>query len=214
LWLDAVSGLAADAGIGVVGTTTKPAEAVELLEEHHPDLFVLGLEYDAAGSGRAVARTLLAAAAAIGGVVTVVVSGDTDAGFVEECFLLGASAYALKTIGAADLSSILRQEIDRCVYLFNGPSRARRSDPPAPEKSEIARLTRREIDVLRVVAEGLSNAEVARALWISEPTVKFHLSRIYEKLGVSNRTGAAHWAARHDFLRGERLFGADLRPAG
>jgi DNA-binding CsgD family transcriptional regulator len=54
--------------------------------------------------------------------------------------------------------------------------------------------------VLRLAAEGLPNAQVAKRLWISEPTVKYHLSRTYEKLGVSNRTGAARWAERHGLL--------------
>ncbi len=56
-------------------------------------------------------------------------------------------------------------------------------------------LTERELEILELVARGSSNAEIARALWVSGPTVKFHLSRIYRKLGVSSRTEAA-WAAR------------------
>jgi DNA-binding CsgD family transcriptional regulator len=55
-------------------------------------------------------------------------------------------------------------------------------------------LTRRESEILALISQGLPNAEIARRLWISEQTVKFHLTNIYRKLGVSNRTQASRWA--------------------
>ena len=61
-------------------------------------------------------------------------------------------------------------------------------------------LTRRELEILQLVAEGDSNAQLAKMLWITEQTVKFHLSNIYRKLGVSNRTEAARWAQLHGLL--------------
>jgi LuxR family transcriptional regulator, maltose regulon positive regulatory protein len=54
-------------------------------------------------------------------------------------------------------------------------------------------VTARELEILDLVAEGLTNAEVARRLWVTEGTVKFHLSRIYRKIGARNRTAAARW---------------------
>ena len=56
-------------------------------------------------------------------------------------------------------------------------------------------MTRRELEILKLVAEGQPNATVARKLWVTEQTVKFHLSNIYRKLGVANRTEAGRWAA-------------------
>ena len=61
-------------------------------------------------------------------------------------------------------------------------------------------MTRREHEILRLVAEGLTNAQLARMLWLSEQTVKFHLSNIYRKLGVANRTEASRWAQVHGVL--------------
>jgi DNA-binding CsgD family transcriptional regulator len=58
-------------------------------------------------------------------------------------------------------------------------------------------LTKRENEILRLVADGLPNAEIARRLWVTEQTVKFHLSNIYRKLGVSNRTQASQWIHRY-----------------
>ena len=55
------------------------------------------------------------------------------------------------------------------------------------------RVSGRETELLELVAEGLSNSEIARRLWVTEGTVKFHLTRVYKKLGVSNRTAAAMW---------------------
>ncbi len=61
-------------------------------------------------------------------------------------------------------------------------------------------LTRRELEILRHVAEGRSNQQVGRTLWVTEQTVKFHLTNIYKKLGMSNRTEASLWAQRHGLL--------------
>jgi DNA-binding NarL/FixJ family response regulator len=54
-------------------------------------------------------------------------------------------------------------------------------------------VSEREVEILELVAQGLTNGEIAQRLWVTETTVKFHLSRIYRKLGVSNRTAAALW---------------------
>jgi DNA-binding NarL/FixJ family response regulator len=72
-------------------------------------------------------------------------------------------------------------------------------------------LTRREREILALVAEGSSNGTVARKLWVTEQTVKFHLSNIYRKLGVSNRTAASRWAHDRGMLAAEHS--VDSTPA-
>lgn len=198
LWLDAVVRLAEDAGVAVVGATTDPHEVVEMLDDYRPDMFLLGLDRDPLETGPYVEQSLLEAAQ-IDHLTTIVLATDRDPEFAEQCLAAGADAYVLKTVRPTDLSSTIRQTIDRCVFLFARPS-AIGSPEASPEEVADEHLTLRELDVLRLVADGLTNAEVARRLWISEPTVKFHLSRVYEKLGVSNRTGAARWAQRHGLL--------------
>src|SRR5206468_12815783 len=69
---------------------------------------------------------------------------------------------------------------------------------PAPE------LTRRELEILRLVAEGHSNLQLAQMLWVTEQTVKFHLSNIYRKLQVANRTEASRWAQLNGLLPSQR----------
>ena len=73
--------------------------------------------------------------------------------------------------------------------------------PVAVERScEEFGLTARELEILRLVAGGLSNARIAAKLWVTEQTVKFHLSNVYRKLGVGNRTEASHHAHMHGLL--------------
>ena len=67
-------------------------------------------------------------------------------------------------------------------------------------------LTRRELQILRLARDGVGNKEIARDLWITEQTVKFHLSNVYRKLGVSNRTRASRVAEQLDLLSLVALF--------
>jgi DNA-binding NarL/FixJ family response regulator len=195
LWLETMKRLTERSGIGVVATTTSPQQAKEALAARKPNLLILGLERRSMESSALVG--LLDAAAAVRGLTTLVVGNDDDPDFVEHCLRSGAYAYVLKSVHPDDLSAAIRQAVRRSVYLFARPSK---SSARTEEQGFAPRLTSRELEVLRLVAEGLPNAQVAKRLWISEPTVKYHLSRTYEKLGVANRTGAARWAERHGLL--------------
>ena len=100
---------------------------------------------------------------------------------------------------AEDLAYAMRQAFEHSVFVAASPSGAA---PCGPHRSrgDARAVTRREAEILRLVAEGHSNADVARMLWIAEQTVKFHLSNIYRKLNVSNRTEASRWAQLHGLL--------------
>jgi DNA-binding NarL/FixJ family response regulator len=100
-----------------------------------------------------------------------------------------------KTAHPDDLASAIRQVFDHSVFVA-GSSPA----PAYPRVGDPSGLTRREIEILQAVSEGHSNAQVATMLWITEQTVKFHLSNIYRKLDVSNRTEASRWAQLNDLL--------------
>jgi two-component system, NarL family, nitrate/nitrite response regulator NarL len=190
LWLETMARVLESVGVENVGSTSEPDEAISLVKEHQPRLFVLGLERTPAKRHQAAA--LFEAASRIEGMSTIVVSSDNDSEFIDYCLAHGTTAYVLKTIRADDLSSTIRQALDRCVYLFGTPKRK--------HNGELHKLTPREYEVLLQVADGLSNAEVAQRLWISVATVKFHLTKTYEKLGVANRTGAVRWAQRQGLL--------------
>ncbi len=195
LWLETLVRIAGSAGVQVVGSSTRSQQGIELLESEHADIFILGL--DRSGLDYPRVDTLLDAASNVRPLSTIVVSNDDDPRFIGRCLSRGAVAYVLKTIRPDDLSSALRQAVDRCVYLFGIPSVPQTADT---DDGDVKSLTRRELEVLTLVADGLSNVEVAKRLWISVATVKFHLSKMYGKLGVSNRTGAVRWAHQHGVL--------------
>jgi DNA-binding CsgD family transcriptional regulator len=78
------------------------------------------------------------------------------------------------------------------------PEKPGRTIRQAPER--LLGLTPREIEILRLASEGHSNAQLAKHLWVTEQTIKFHLSNIYRKLDVANRTEASRWAHSHGLL--------------
>jgi DNA-binding NarL/FixJ family response regulator len=122
----------------------------------------------------------------------IVLSLYDDTKHVDAALAAGAVAYVIKTAHPDDLRSAIRQAFSHSIYL---PGRTAAPVAPAPEKKdELADLTRRELEILRLVAEGHSNSQLARMLWVTEQTVKFHLSNIYRKLDVSNRTEASRRA--------------------
>ena len=189
LWLDVVASVLEGVGVTVRGTATEPDEAHELLSEHNPDLFVVELAaYERVGAADAfrVARERAP------GVRIVALSSIADPEHIEHALNAGALAYVIKTAQPDDLASAVRQAFDHSVF-FPGTAEAS-AFAPAPATNAAGPLTKRELEILRLVAEGHTNAQMARTLWVTEQTVKFHLSNIYRKLGVANRTEAGRWA--------------------
>jgi DNA-binding NarL/FixJ family response regulator len=122
-------------------------------------------------------------------VKVVVLSAFGDAEHIGNAFERGATAYIVKTVNPVDLPSALRQAFEATVYqgvqIFSGG--------PSVANDDIG-LTERELTMLKALARGLSNHAISREFWVTEQTVKFHLSNIYRKLGVANRTEAARFA--------------------
>jgi DNA-binding NarL/FixJ family response regulator len=194
LWLAAVVPILSDAGVSVLATATTPQAALVALEEHKPDLFVV----EPAIGGQELlleARTLLPELR----IVAIGASGDPED--VDEALTAGAVAYVIKTALPADIRTGVRQAFRSSIFL---PSPRRAAPPPKqPQTVNGEALTRREVEILKLAAEGPSNAELARKLWVTEQTVKFHLSNIYRKLGVANRTEASRWAQVNGLLAEE-----------
>jgi DNA-binding NarL/FixJ family response regulator len=111
----------------------------------------------------------------------------------------GVFAYILKTAEPDDISSTIRQAFESSVYI--GRQSLNLPLPVVGEQGPNG-LTKREREILSQVAEGYSNAQLARMLWVTEQTVKFHLSNIYRKLNVSNRTAASRWAQANGVVSG------------
>jgi DNA-binding NarL/FixJ family response regulator len=198
LWLDALERLLDRVGVTVVGTTTSPTEALDLIEETQPTVFIT--EYDCLEQSAEGVASLRRVSASNPGVHSVVLSTQDDPASIEAAFAAGASVYCVKTAEPEDLASAIRQAFNSSVYYSTG--RGGRSTEPAPSRqsSEDPGLTKREVEILQLVAEGYSNSQLAKMLWVTEQTVKFHLSNIYRKLDVANRTEASRWAQLHGLL--------------
>lgn len=130
----------------------------------------------------------------------VVLSVFSDSDHIEAALKRGASGYIVKSVNPVDLPSALRQAMEGTVYHALG----------VPEQSEdeaarSAGLTEREASILRAVARGLSNQAIGKELWVTEQTVKFHLTNIYRKLNVANRTEAARYAYEHGLVENPTL---------
>jgi DNA-binding NarL/FixJ family response regulator len=201
LWLEAVEGVLHRIGIRVTGKATSPAQALTLVEEARPDVLVADLPQS---SGAVDGATFLAKAQElVPHLRTVVLSAHTEPHHIDAALEAGAAAYVAKTTHPDDLASAVRQSFNHSVYLA-GARAPGPAAPPVTFNEGKARLTRREREILRLVAEGHSNAQLARMLWVTEQTVKFHLSNIYRKLDVSNRTEASRWAQLNGLLPGEQ----------
>jgi DNA-binding NarL/FixJ family response regulator len=129
-------------------------------------------------------------------VKVVILSVSTDPEVVQTVLNHGAAAYIVKSVNPIDLGSALRQALDGTVFSAVGLPEKRAQD----DAVKAAGLTERETAILKALAGGLSNKAIAKELWVAEQTVKFHLTNIYRKLDVANRTEAARYAYEHGLI--------------
>ena len=188
--------LEADGGFEIVGETRNGQQVVPLVAETHPDLVLL----DVRMPGRDGLECLEEIRERYPEVRVVMLSAFQNEHMIESALRRGASAYVVKNIDPSDLPSTLRQAFEGNVYSSISAS-------PDSESSgaRAAGLTDREITILKALARGLSNDEIAKELWVARQTVKFHLTNIYRKLAVRNRAEA---------IRKAYAFGLVANPLG
>jgi DNA-binding NarL/FixJ family response regulator len=202
LWIDALGQLLGRIGITVHGHTTSPRDALALVQENESDLLIV--ELDASDSEMDGWQCLLQAREARPDVTVIAVADDVTERTVEAAFGYGAAAFCSKAADPEDFAAAIRQSFDHSIYLATSRGEAVVSaghvvdQPVAPTPNH--ELTRRELEILQLVAEGHSNSQLGRMLWVTEQTIKFHLSNIYRKLGVANRTEASRWAQVNGLL--------------
>ena len=193
LWSDALESILPRIGIEVRGKATSADETLTLIGLHEPDLLIV----DLGDNGDVGEHTFFDEARRRAPLLRIIaLSASSEPARITRVLAAGASAYVTKRAQAEDFATAVRQSFEQSVFMRgNAYGSAGRSDA---EKE--ARLTRRESEILRLVAEGKPNQGIARDLWITEQTVKYHVSNIYRKLGVANRTEASRWAQLHGLL--------------
>jgi DNA-binding NarL/FixJ family response regulator len=182
--------LALDPDLEIIGEAGDGNEALRMARELQPDVVLMDLimpGMDGIAATQAI-RTELPDVEVLA--LTSVLEDASVVGAIRA----GAIGYLLKNTEADDLRRAIRAAAEGQVQLSPEAAARLMREVRAPDSPES--LTDRETDVLRLVAEGKANKEIARALKIGEKTVKTHVSRILAKLGVQSRTQAALYAAR------------------
>ena len=178
----------------VVGTACDGDEAVALGRELHPDVVLMDVRMP--GTDGIEATRQLAAGRRAGPRVLILTTFDLD-DYVFEALRAGASGFLLKDVTAERLFDAVRVVAAGEALLAPGVTRRLISEfarirpiAPAAAGPDLNMLTPRETEVLRLVAEGLSNQQIAARLVVTEETVKTHVSRLLHKLGLRDRTQA------------------------
>jgi DNA-binding NarL/FixJ family response regulator len=168
-------------GIEVVGEARVGSQVLPLIARTDPDLVLVDIRMPELDGLACIERALRE----YPNVKFVVLSAFTDRQHIDEAFARGATAYIAKNADPADLVEGLRRAAAGESFEL-GVESGSAEDPDG--------LTERELQMLRAVAGGLSNKAISKEFWVTEQTVKFHLTNIYRKLGVGNRTEATRYA--------------------
>jgi DNA-binding NarL/FixJ family response regulator len=187
--------LEASEGIEVVGEAHSGEELLALVARRKPHLVLLDLRMPGVDGLECITEIKQSWPE----IKTVAISAYEDRASIDAALLAGASAYIVKTVSPMDIPAVLRQASTGAVY--HSPSAA----PLRPEEMHAPSgpcLTPRETAILRAIAGGLTTKAISQDLWLSEHTVKFHLTNIYRKLGVSNRSAAVRYAFENDLAAG------------
>lgn len=189
--------------IAVVGEAGGRAEALHAVERTRPEVVLLDLKLspDGDADGLAVCSQILARRPGTG---VVVLSTFLDEQLVADALRRGARAYVLKDVDLSELVRIIRA-VARGEAGFDSRSaavvRGLAAGTPAGRAGDGMRaLTDREREVVRLIAEGLTNREIGEAIFVSESTVKFHVRNVMRKLDVHHRAEVAYAASRLGLL--------------
>jgi len=181
------------ADLEVVASTSDGSQAAALAQEHSPDVVLMDLQMPTVDG---VAATMSIVAEAPDARV-VVLTSFSDRERIVAALDAGAVGYLLKDAEPEELVSGIRAAARGESPLHPRAARELLAARSTSEASTSESLTPREVEVLALVREGLANKQIARRLGISERTVKAHMTSLFQRIGVTDRTQAALWAERH-----------------
>ena len=196
--------LDAEPDIEVVGEAEDGATALEAAGRLHPDVVLMDIQMPVM-DGLEATRRMFGPESNIDTRVLILTTFDRDQ-YIFEALRAGASGFLLKNAPPEDLISAIHIVADGDALL--APSVTRRiveefaALPPAPQPdAKLDKLTERELEVLRHIARGMSNAEIASTLVIGNATVKTHVSSVFAKLGLRDRVQAVVYAFESGLVR-------------
>ncbi len=181
--------LEADGGISVAGEAADGEQAIELARRTMPDVVLMDLSMPGM-DGVTATRRLLSERPET---QVLVLTSFSDRDRVREALAAGAIGYLLKDSTPQEVLAGVRAAAAKGSPIDPRVARTLLTDGGGGVAGQVA-LSPRELDVLRLVAKGLANKQVGRALGISERTVKVHLGNVFRRIGVQDRTSAALWA--------------------
>jgi DNA-binding NarL/FixJ family response regulator len=176
--------------IQVVGEAHSGPELIQLIERRDPDIVLMDLRMP----GVAGVQMIELIRQRWPEIKAIVLSACDDRPTIDAALRAGANAYVLKSAHTIDIVSVLRQTASGAV--FHAPAAAP-TVSGAHGAAAAASLTSRERSILSAVASGKTTAAISRELWISQHTIKVHLTNSYRKLGVANRAGAVRYALEY-----------------
>ena len=189
--------------IEIVGEVSSGEAALTMVEDQAPDVVLMDLMMPGIGGIEATRRIKALSPTTL----IVVLTSSQEREHIVPVIAAGASGYVLKDVGPEELVDTIRRAASGEVILESRVAAQMIAAMKAPavsaSKQVIAELTSREMEVLRQIADGRTNAQIARELFISEKTVKTHVSNVLWKLQLADRTQAAVFAWREGLVTGD-----------
>ena len=181
--------------IRLVAEASSGRQALALADRASPDAILVSMQMPAPVDGLSCVERIKLRHPQVRAVV---ISAHTDEESVRAAFRRGTDAFISAFVDPRDIAPALRQAVERTV--FHAPV-----DGLLESGGQVEGLSPRELAVLKAVAAGLSNRLIAERLWVSEHTVKFHLTNIFRKTESANRTEAALWAHQRGLVDVEEI---------
>jgi DNA-binding NarL/FixJ family response regulator len=186
-----------DAGFDVVGEAENGADGLDLAERLRPHVVLMDVSMPVVDGITATRR--MRTRAPDSRVVVLTMHADTD--LVEQARAAGAAGYLIKDASGEEVVNAVRRALEGQRVISPGIGAVADPVEPSDEPDEdTPHLTDREAQILQMLADGCSPAEVAERLFISPKTVRNHLSKVYEKLGVNSRSQAIVTALQHGLI--------------
>jgi DNA-binding NarL/FixJ family response regulator len=177
-----------DPGIEVVGLAANGGEALKLAQDHMPDVILLDITMP--GRGGISAASSISLACPSTRIIMLTVSEHEDD--LMAAFKAGAKGYVLKGISGRELTRVIRSVVDGEVFVSQALASRLLMEMSEPKRSDpFEELTARELEILQLLADGLSNREIGEQLHLAEKTVKHYMTNVLEKLEVGSRVQAA-----------------------